>query len=59
MRLNITTPASDGNAAARIYEFEVYGAGGSGGAGPSTGIGGKCLDVDKPGQAANGTKIQR
>ncbi len=25
-RLNITTPTSNGNAAARIYEFEVYGA---------------------------------
>ena len=25
MRLNVTTPASDGNAAARIYEFEAYG----------------------------------
>ncbi len=25
VRLNVTTPASDGNGAARIYEFEVYG----------------------------------
>jgi hypothetical protein len=24
LRLNVTTPASDGNAAARIYEFEAY-----------------------------------
>ena len=24
VRLNVTTPASDGNAAARIYELEVY-----------------------------------
>lgn len=24
VRLNITTPAQDGNPAARIYEFEVY-----------------------------------
>jgi alpha-glucosidase len=27
VRINITTPASDGNAAARIYELEVYGVG--------------------------------
>ena len=26
IRLNITTPASDGNTAARVYEFEAYGA---------------------------------
>jgi len=30
VRLNITTPANDGNGAARIYEFEVYGGGGGG-----------------------------
>ncbi|GAA1608092.1 discoidin domain-containing protein [Catellatospora bangladeshensis] len=29
VRLNVTTPTSDGNAAARIYEFEVYGTGGT------------------------------
>jgi hypothetical protein len=29
VRLNVTTPASDGNGAARIYEFEVYGSGGT------------------------------
>ncbi|HZN76297.1 MAG TPA: GH92 family glycosyl hydrolase [Micromonosporaceae bacterium] len=28
VRLNITTPANDGNGAARIYEFEVYGGAG-------------------------------
>ena len=28
MRLNVTTPANDGNGAARINEFEVYGGGG-------------------------------
>ncbi|GHJ44670.1 alpha-1,2-mannosidase [Catellatospora sp. TT07R-123] len=27
LRLNITTPANDGNTAARIYEFEAYGPG--------------------------------
>ena len=27
VRINVTTPASDGNAAARIYDFEVYGGG--------------------------------
>ena len=30
VRLNITTPANDGNGAARIPEFEVYGPGGTG-----------------------------
>ena len=30
VRLNITTPANDGNGAARIDEFEVYGGGGGG-----------------------------
>lgn len=30
VRLNVTTPANDGNGAARIYEFEVYGGGGGG-----------------------------
>ena len=30
VRLNITTPANDGNGAARINEFEVYGGGGTG-----------------------------
>ncbi|HET8662653.1 MAG TPA: GH92 family glycosyl hydrolase [Micromonosporaceae bacterium] len=30
VRLNITTPANDGNGAARIYEFEVYGGAGGG-----------------------------
>jgi hypothetical protein len=29
VRLNVTTPASDGNGAARIYEFEAYGTGGT------------------------------
>ncbi|MFF5225831.1 discoidin domain-containing protein [Dactylosporangium sp. NPDC000521] len=29
LRLNITTPASDGNGAARIYEFEAYASGGA------------------------------
>ncbi len=24
VKLNLTTPANDGNGAARIYEFEVY-----------------------------------
>jgi predicted alpha-1,2-mannosidase len=28
VRLNITTPTNDGDSAARIYEFEVYGTGG-------------------------------
>jgi hypothetical protein len=32
VKLNVTTPASDGNAAARIYEFEVYGSGSTAGA---------------------------
>ena len=27
VKLNITTPSGDGNTAARIYEFEVYGSG--------------------------------
>jgi len=57
VRLNITTPASDGNTAARIYELEVYGTTGTGGSGTITGIGGKCLDVNGSG-TADGTKIQ-
>ena len=56
VRLNVTTPASDGNLAARVYELEAYGPAG-GGAGPITGIGGKCLDVNDAG-TADGTKIQ-
>jgi hypothetical protein len=56
VRLNITTPSSDGNAAARIYELEVYAAAATG-TGTITGIGGKCLDVNNSG-TADGTKIQ-
>ncbi|GAA3248012.1 family 16 glycoside hydrolase [Dactylosporangium siamense] len=57
VRLNVSTPASDGNLAARIYELEVYGAASTGGAGTITGIGGKCIDVNNSG-TADGTKIQ-
>ena len=31
VRLDVTTPTNNGNGAARIYEFEVYNAGGTGG----------------------------
>jgi hypothetical protein len=56
IRLNITSPGAD--AAARIYEFEAYGAGGGGGGtGSLTGIGGKCVDVSNS-ATADGTKIQ-
>ncbi|MDG6103993.1 DUF1080 domain-containing protein [Dactylosporangium aurantiacum] len=57
VRLNVTTPTSDGNLAARIYELEVYGTTGTGAAGTITGIGGKCLDVNNS-NTADGTKIQ-
>jgi hypothetical protein len=36
IRLNVTTPTQTGNAAARIYEFEVFGAGGGLPAPPET-----------------------
>ncbi|MFI7219926.1 family 16 glycoside hydrolase [Micromonospora maritima] len=55
VRLSVTTPTSTADPAARIYEFEVYGPSGSGGA--ITGIAGKCLDVSNAG-TADGTKVQ-
>ncbi|GAA3767391.1 family 16 glycoside hydrolase [Micromonospora maritima] len=55
VRLSVTAPTSTTDPAARIYEFEVYGPSGSGGA--ITGIAGKCLDVSNAG-TADGTKVQ-
>ncbi len=60
VRLNITTPSSDGNTAARIYEFEVYG----GGTPPVTGnlalnkpatADSSCATTESPAKAVNGT----
>ncbi|MFC7758505.1 discoidin domain-containing protein [Catellatospora bangladeshensis] len=58
LRLNITTPANDGNTAARIYEFEAYG----GTAGPVNAAVGKAATADSscnanesPAKAVNGS----
>ncbi len=60
VRINVSSPAGDGNTAARIYEFGVYGQGGAaaGGAAPIRGTeSNRCVDV--PGSAtANGTHVQ-
>jgi hypothetical protein len=56
VRLTVNTPTNNGNAAARIYELEVYG-GSAAPVGPVTGLAGKCVDVDHSG-TANGTKVQ-
>jgi predicted alpha-1,2-mannosidase len=59
VRLNITTPSNNGNAAARIYEFEVYGGGGTGPTNlalnqPATGSA-PCAAVEGPDKAVNGS----
>ncbi|HET8681354.1 MAG TPA: GH92 family glycosyl hydrolase, partial [Micromonosporaceae bacterium] len=59
VRLNITTPANDGNGAARIYELEVYGGGGGGPANvalnkPATGST-PCGASEGPEKAVNGS----
>ncbi|MFC5002817.1 discoidin domain-containing protein [Dactylosporangium cerinum] len=60
VRLNVTTPASDGNTAARIYDFEVYG----GTAPPATGnlalnktatADSSCGTTEGPEKAVNGS----
>lgn len=57
VRLNVGTPTSTTDQAARIYEFEVYGSTGAPVGGTITGAGGKCLDVSEA-ATADGTKIQ-
>jgi predicted alpha-1,2-mannosidase len=59
VRLNITTPTNNGDGSARIYEFEVYGAGGGG---PTNVALGKpasgsaaCAATEGPEQAVNGS----
>ncbi|GIJ46019.1 hypothetical protein Val02_29050 [Virgisporangium aliadipatigenens] len=60
LRLNITTPSSDGNTAARIYEFEAYG---SDGTPPAANIAlgarstsdSSCAAAEGPSKAFNGT----
>lgn len=57
VRLRSLTPTNNGNTATRIYELEVYGAGGVTSGPVTSGLAGKCLD-DNGGATANGTAIQ-
>jgi predicted alpha-1,2-mannosidase len=59
VRINITTPSNNGNAAARIYELEVYGGGGTGPSNlalnrPATGSA-ACAAAEGPEKAVNGS----
>ncbi|MGI5241744.1 GH92 family glycosyl hydrolase [Dactylosporangium sp. CA-139066] len=57
VRLDISTPANDGNAAARIYEFEVYSAGPAGNLllnKPAT-ADSSCASTEGPEKAVNGS----
>ncbi|WP_394845938.1 GH92 family glycosyl hydrolase [Pendulispora brunnea] len=55
VKLTATTPTNNGNNAARIYEFEVYGSAIPTGA--ISGLASKCADVNQ-GSQTNGTKVQ-
>jgi hypothetical protein len=57
VRLDISTPANDGNGAARIYEFEVYGTGPAGNLllnRPAT-ADSSCASTEGPEKAVNGS----
>jgi len=55
VKLTATTPTNNGNNAARIYEFEVYGSAFP--TGTVSGLASKCVDVNQSSNA-NGTKVQ-
>ncbi|MEU0558246.1 discoidin domain-containing protein [Dactylosporangium sp. NPDC006015] len=60
IRLNVTTPASDGNAAARVYELEAYGgtappATGNLAQGKATTADSSCATAEGPDKAVNGS----
>jgi hypothetical protein len=57
VRLRILTPTNNGNGATRIYELEVYGAGGAAAGQVTSGIAGKCLN-NSNGSTADGNPIQ-
>ena len=57
VRLRSITPTNNGNNATRVYELEVYGAGGVTSGAITAGIAGKCLD-DNAAATADGTPVQ-